>query len=86
MTRPEEKHAFVVCLAPGGAGDSKITQLVDAPDAELTRLLASSNFALGPVTDDHRSSFILSNGVPYSLALSCLALSCGTSQALSRGD
>ena len=53
LTRPEEKHSFVVCLAPGGIGNPKITQLVDAPDAELTRLLAKSNFALGPVTDDH---------------------------------
>jgi hypothetical protein len=53
VTPPEDNHGFIVCLAPGGVGDPKITRLIDAPDAELTRLLANSNFALGPVTDDH---------------------------------
>jgi hypothetical protein len=50
--RPSEKHGFVVYLAPGGTGDSSINQLVNAPDAELSRLLRNRDFALDPVTDD----------------------------------
>jgi hypothetical protein len=42
----------VVRLAPGVAGDSAVASLVDAPDAELTRLLQKTDFALDPVTDD----------------------------------
>jgi hypothetical protein len=39
-------------VAPGEPGDSAITQLINASDAELDQLLRSADYAVDPVTDD----------------------------------
>ncbi len=45
-------NGFVVRLAPGDPGDSAMTRLLDAPDAELDQLLHDADYAVDPVTDD----------------------------------